>query len=88
MNDDDDEKRSEFATGNVFIVLPGSLDVSLKSAAFYPYLSVPMATSRSVRPVPLHWVSFKIPIVLLDALPPQDKFSWYIPWLAERDVGS
>lgn len=54
MNDDDDEKRSEFATGNVFIVLPGSLDVSLKSAAFYPYLSVPMATSRSVRPVPLH----------------------------------
>ena len=30
MNDDDDEKRSEFATGYVFIVLPGSLDVSLK----------------------------------------------------------
>ena len=30
MNDDDDEKRSEFATGNVFTVLPGNLAVSLK----------------------------------------------------------
>jgi len=29
MNDDD-EKRSEFATGNGFIVLPGSLAVSSK----------------------------------------------------------